>query len=130
MIDFNSIAGTIISVITGGGCGWMLRSARRKANAEADAAQFDTLRLAMEQIKDLQQEMADKTEKIRQLNETILLNNDRCHKLEMQLLTTRCDHTSCINRRPPLPWLTTGSSSDTSENSHNSNNSHNTDTPQ
>lgn len=117
MIDFNSITGTIISVITGGGCGWMLRSARRKANAEADAAQFDTLRLAMEQIKDLQQEMADKTEKIRELNETILLSNDRCHQLEMQLLATRCDHTGCTERRPPLPWQKPRTNTDTTDNS-------------
>lgn len=113
MFDFNSIAGAVISAITGGGFGWMLRSTRRKADAEANAAEFDTLRLAMLQIKDLQQEMAQKTEKIRQLNETVLQQTNDLHTLEMQLLTSRCDHTACTSRRPPLPWLTPQNPSDT-----------------
>ncbi len=106
MIDFNSIAGALVSAITGGGFGWMLRSNRRKANAEAEAAEIDSLHLAMEQIKDLQKEMADNAEKLRQLNEALLLSNEQRHQLEMQLLTTRCDRIGCTGRRPPLPWLT------------------------
>ena len=119
MFDFNSITGAIISAITGGGFGWMLRSTRRKADAEANAAEFDTLRLAMLQIKDLQQEMAQKTEKIRQLNDTILQQTNNIHTLEMQLLTTRCDHTACTSRRPPLPWLTNTTSHDNTDNNNN-----------
>ena len=95
----------IMTAFAGRGLGWMMRSSRRKSAAEADKEEISALHMALEQIKDLQREMADKTEKIRSLTADVIDKMGKIHRLEMELISTRCDRRECPRREPPLPWM-------------------------
>lgn len=75
-----------------------LNSQRRKAKTSADREEFDLQR-------ELARDNAEKTVKIRELNAELLALTKERYELEMRYLSSRCDLTSCLMRRPPFPWL-------------------------
>lgn len=108
---------TIIAFITalaaGGGFGWLLRANRRKASAEAASAEEsaiaqretryeNTVAFLQSQLAGNSEEMARKSEIIRQLHDDVLQLTRRAHTMELKYIKSRCDNLSCRQRKPPL----------------------------
>ncbi len=95
---------TIGPFMAGGGFGWLVNSKIVKQKSELD------LVAAHVQLENsLTSELADKSKKIRELQETVLEYSERCHKLEMMLAASRCDRNYCRFRLPPFSWMTCAS---------------------
>lgn len=94
----------------------MLSSGRRKASAEASAAEEDAIgvrekryedifEFMQQQIADFTAELADKTRIIRELHEQILELTKESHEKEMLYMHSRCDDVECSRRKPPFKWM-------------------------
>lgn len=114
-MEMEMLIGSITALIAGGGFGWLLRSNRRKASAEADAAEENavaqrenryeaTVAFLQTQLSRSGEEMARKTDIIRGLHEDVLSLTKRLHDMELMYVSRRCDKLECTARRPPLPW--------------------------
>lgn len=65
---------------------------------------YSRSRSKLDLIKQLNDELADKTIKIRQLNDEILKLTHERFDYEMRYLNSRCDLLDCGDRDPKLPW--------------------------
>ncbi|MDE5877892.1 MAG: hypothetical protein K2H47_10420, partial [Muribaculaceae bacterium] len=92
---------SIAPFMAGGGFGWFVNSKFTKQKNELDLV---SAHLKLENS--LTSELADKSKKIRELQQTLLDYSERCHKLEMQLASSRCDRNYCRFRLPPFSWMT------------------------
>ncbi len=76
----------------------------RKAEAEADSAEFtvlkDTTEFLQQQLKDKEQRFSEQTAALRQLNQEILDVTKEKGKLELELQRYRCIRKGCPNREP------------------------------
>lgn len=81
-----------------------LRTNHRKAEAEADSAEFDVLRQTMEflqtQLREKEQRFAQQTELVRSLNAEILDLTKMKASLELELQRYRCIRPNCPQREP------------------------------
>jgi hypothetical protein len=117
------IIGAILTLLGTGGIAvsWLLfrKATTRIKNAEADKAEtqanvteFEYLRKRIEfddqQLLDKDKIIADKTQKIRELNaeivkkfDIILEKDDQIAELRIELVQKRCEVRKCPNREPP-----------------------------
>lgn len=102
---------TIISIIGTLG-GWEAvkyllnrKSNQRTAEAEADHAEFstlkDTIEFLQQQLKDKEQRFSEQTDIVRKLNIEIIELLKAKGSMEVELVSVRCDDAKCPFRQPP-----------------------------
>lgn len=92
-MDWTTIITGILGIIAGGGATAWLTVGNERAKGKIDLA------------RQLAEECADKTRKIRDLIDENIALIKANHAKEMELLSVRCDKQTCKWRHPPLPWM-------------------------
>lgn len=98
--DLSSVIEPLLTLLTGGGCGWLLKSSRRKGEAEATASQQSVFDTAMNQLSRMQEEYERQTATIHKLSQRLYAVEEELHRLNMRYTATRCDLLGCPARQP------------------------------
>lgn len=78
---------------------------RRKAEAEADSAEFhvlqETMMFLQAQLLEKERRFAEQTDLVRRLNADTIELTKKCGALELELALKRCNKRKCGDREPP-----------------------------